>query len=339
MFKKNIFGVILNICLVICLLLYFSSFIFAGEEKYVLKLAHYSMIGGFEDRCCHKFKEIAEEKSNGKLEVNIYPGGQLGEETECAQGVLMGTIPMTIVCPFDYRDIVDGFGIDSLPFLFDSVDKSINIFNFSEIGKRLEERLIQKGGRILGWHTYGARHLIFADKDVKTYKDLQGLKMRSPEGDMWIKMFESMGTRPTPITWGEAYLSLQTGVADGMDTPIVDIKIMHFYEVTKYCLLTGHMLGNQILLINEKVFQELPSELQEIVLYAGKEAINYINQVVKEEVSETKKWLEEEGGVKFTELKEEEREKFKKVLMPIQKSWAEEHNCVDLLNDIIEMQK
>lgn len=339
MFKKNILGIILNICLVICLLLYFSSFVFAGEEKYVLKLAHYSMVGGQEDRACHKFKEIAEETSNGKLEVNIYPGGQLGEEMEIAQGVLMGTLPMAMVCPMDYRDIVDGFGIDNLPFLFDSVNKSINIFNFSEIGKGLEEKLIQKGVRILGWNTYGARHLIFNDKDVKTYKDLQGLKLRSPESDMFIMMFESMGVRPTPITWGEAYLSLQTGVADGMDTPIVDIKIMHFYEVAKYCLLTGHMLGNMILTINEKTFQELPSKLQEIVLYAGREAINYMNQEGKKEISETKKWLEEEGGVKFTELKVEELEKFKKALMSVQKSWAEEHNCVDLLNDIIEIQK
>jgi tripartite ATP-independent transporter DctP family solute receptor len=335
MYKNNC----INIVLIIVLFLSFLAMTsFAQEEKIIIKLGHHHNVGGLVDKLSNKFKEIAEEKSGGRLRIDIFPGAQLGQEREASEGILMGTLQMTVVTDSNYDNTVNGFGISILPFVYDSFEQQIRIFNDSPVGKELDAKLLEKGGRILGWLVPGSRSMIFTDKEVKTLEDMKGLKMRSPESDLFISMFKALGTQPTSITWGEAYTALQTGVADGMESPPGMIKDMQFYEVTKYCLLTNHMWGAMNLIINENLFQKLPEDIQKVIIEAGREAIDYANQFAIEDQEKATTWLEEQGMV-FYELTEEERGKFKEALLPVDAQWVEKHEATALFEKIQELTK
>ena len=103
---------------------------YVAEEKITIRLGHHHNVGGVVDKMCNKFKTLAEDMSNSKLEILVCPGAQLGQEIEASQGVLIGTLQMTAVCSTTYKDKVDGFGIDALPFLFKDRDAQLKIFNW-----------------------------------------------------------------------------------------------------------------------------------------------------------------------------------------------------------------
>ncbi len=310
-----------------------------ANENITIKLGHHHNVGSNEDLTANEFKKLVEGESGGKIEIQIFPGAQLGQETEAAQGVLLGTLQMTIVTPDKFKDNIFGMGIDGLPFLFKNMDEQKKIMDLNSlVGSKLNERMIAKGARILGWYGYGSRQLIFVNKNVKTFDELKGLKMRSPESDVFIEMFRRMGTIPTPVTWGEAYIALQTGLVEGMDSALLDVRDMNFYEVTKYVLMTNHMLGLSSLLINEKFFQNLPLDYQEILINAGEKAAEFYENLVYEDEKEIAGWLVEKGMILNTPSKED-IEKFRLALVPMQDQWAEKHRCTDILTDIRNLQQ
>ena len=334
-FKKNIFVLLPIIFVTFILLFNITAF---SQEQIVIKLGHHHNVGGLVDLLANKFKELAEERSDNKLRIDIFPGAQLGQEREASEGILMGTLQMTIVSSTNYDNTVNGFGIDMLPFVYESFEDQMMVFNDSPVGKDFEERLLKQGGRIIGWLVPGSRSMIFTDKEVKTFEEMKGLKMRSPESDLFVSMFRALGSQPTAITWGEAYTALQTGVAEGMESPPGMIKDMKFYEVCKYCLLTNHMWGTMNLIINENLFQKLPEDLQAIILETGKEAIDYANEYAIKDQNEAISWLEEQGMV-FFQCEGDEREKFKTALLPVANQWAEKHKATEILSQIQDLTK
>jgi len=189
-------------------------------EKVVIKLGHHHTVGSQVDNFAKKFAELVAQKTNGQAEVQIFPAAQLGQEAEAVEGIHLGTLQMTIgSSPF-----LDKYsreqGIEQLPFIFDDWDHAQRCMKgpvAAELAKRLEQKSNVKA---LGWMSIGWRHMLFRDKVVDTLEGMKGLKMRSPQTDIYVKMFEALGSKPTTITWGEAYTALQTGVVDGMETPL-----------------------------------------------------------------------------------------------------------------------
>ncbi len=335
LYKRKWLNIILLIILAFCML---SITGFSQEKKIIIKLGHHHNVGSIVDQTAHKLSEIVKEKSNGNVEIDIYPGAQLGQEKEACEGVLMGTLQMTIVSAAFFDTTVKGFGVDILPYMYKDIDQANMVFNESSVGKELEKRFLEKGGRILGWFPLGSREMIFVDKDIKRFEELEGLKMRSPENEIWIGMFRALGTRPAPITWGECYTALKTGVVDGMEAPLSDVQGMNFYEVVKYCLLTHHMMNQMIMVVNEKFYQGLPEDIQKIIIEAGRETAGYTVQLVHEVNKEILGWLTEKG-MKFNEVSEEDSVKFRETLIPMIDEWAKANDCVDLIEDIRTLTK
>ena len=186
-YKRKVISFFLILFLLVGLL---SMSIFAKDNTYVLKLSHHHNVGGVADLVSNKFAELADEKSDGRLKVEIFPGAQLAQEREAAEGVLMGTLDMAFVSSSIFVNLVDGYGVDGLPFVLSSDWwKNVKLFNDSPVGELLDKSMLDKGGVNLGWGVYGARHLFFKEKDIKTLDDLKGLKMRSPEVDYFVEMF------------------------------------------------------------------------------------------------------------------------------------------------------
>lgn len=310
----------------------------AKEELIVIKLGHHHNVDGVVDIYCKKFAELASTKSSGRIRVDVYPGAQLGQENEAAEGILMGTQQMSGVSTTAYNNLVKGFGLDMLPFMFDSYESIMHVFTDSPVGEELESRLLKQNGRILGWIALGGRHMIFTDKDIKTVSEMKGMKMRSPESDLFVGMFNALGCRPTPITWGETYTALQTSVVDGMESPTTSMKDMKFYEVAKYCLLTNHMWGTFNLVINEGFFQSLTQDIQQIIIESGKEASVYANKVSEEEEKKSIDFLKEKG-MTFNELSQEDAVIMREAIEPVIETWGKDHGAVELIRMLREETK
>lgn len=309
----------------------------APAQKTVIKLGHHHNVGGLVDFYANTFAAKVKEKTNGSVEIQVFPGAQLGQEREAADGVLMGSMDATVVSSLTYDRAVPQFGLDFLPFMYADWDELLGTFN-GPVGKELEQKLEAKGGRILGWIALGARDMMFTKKKVTNLAEMKDMKMRSSESDLFIGMFRALGTKPTAITWGEAYTALQTGVVEGMESPPGPTVDMKFYEVTKYFLKTHHMWGTMNLTIHDPLFKKLTKEQQDAIIAAGKEATDAANAKAKQDDVKAVEFLKSKG-MEFVEVSEAERAKFRDAMGPVVDKWAKDHQAEALVKQIRDAKK
>lgn len=267
-----------------------------AEDKLLIRYGHHHAVGGSEDMYAHKFADLVKEKSDGAIEVSVMPGAQLGQEGEAGEGIHLGTLQTTVCSSPFFNKYVKEMGIDYLPFIWEGWDHAARALN-GDAGAEMNKRLaaVKSNVKILAWHQIGFRHMLFVKKRVKTVNDLKGLKMRSPESRVFIGMFRSLGTKPTPITWGEVYTALQTGVVDGMECPFQSGIDMKFVEVAKHWTETGHMFSNMPHLVNEKWYNSLSPEYQKHLLEAAQEAAKWSTARERQKEKEVKGRLAKMG--------------------------------------------
>lgn len=242
-----------------------------------------------------KFKEIVEEETDGKITVDLFPGNQLGSTEEQMEQVKLGTIQMMS----SGNPGLDAIEYLSLPYLMKSNAHWMNVLE-SEIGQEWNETLVNEMGiRNIGILPRGPR-VISANKEIHTPDDMKGLKLRSPERDYYVETFKALQANPTPMDFGEVYSGLQTGVVDGQENPLETFYASGFQEVQDYVILSNHMYKPAFVTINNKFFQELPKEYQEILLKATDEAEAYADEKLSES-EQTMRDEIEKAGVTFIE--------------------------------------
>ena len=218
-----------------------------------------------------KLIELVTAKTNGKVKINLFPGGQLGTDRAQAEGTVMGTQDMVLVGPSSISEFSKQIGIAECPFIWRDV-AHINKVLGGDIGKEMfNELLTTRGLRALTFYYYGSRN-ITSNKPIKSPADLKGFKLRTPVSPVMMAMARSWGAEPTPIDLGELYLSLSTNVVDGQENPVPTIAANKLNEVQKYMTVTRHIMTPLIIFINEKKFQELGAANQKILLDACAEA-------------------------------------------------------------------
>ncbi len=308
----------------------------APAQKVVIKLGHHHLANGQVDNFAKKFAELVAQKTNGQAEVQVFPGAQLGQEGEAVEGIHLGTLQMTIgSSPF-----LDKYsreqGVEQLPFLFDDWDHAQRAMK-GPVAAELAKRLYEKSNvKALGWMSIGWRHMLFRDKVVDSLEGMKGMKMRSPQTETYVKMFESLGAKPTTITWGEAYTALQTGVVEGMETPLQSGIDMKFAEVAKHWLLTGHMFSSITHMVNKNFFNGLPANVQKAIEDASKEAIEWSDQITIKDEQTAIDTLKSKYGNTFREPKD--KEAFRKAVLPMQEAFAKDRpgakDILDMVNSL-----
>jgi TRAP-type transport system periplasmic protein len=243
-----------------------------------------------------RFADLVAERSDGELKVEIFPASQLGTEQETLEGVQLGTVHMFEGSAGSAGRFLPALEAFAHPFLWRDLDHMLAVAR-GDIGEELSQQLVEEHGmRILdmGW-LFGERHLTTASTPVHTPADMEGLKIRVQPTTIYLQMIEAMGGNPTPIDWKEVYLSLQTGVVDGQENPVGVIYSAKLFEVQDYLMLTGHIMQNQVLIINDAFFQGLPPDQQEIIRQAAIEAGDYQNGLVQEQAKQDLENLKAEG--------------------------------------------
>ncbi|MFA1820096.1 TRAP transporter substrate-binding protein [Virgibacillus oceani] len=273
-------------------------------ETVSIQLGHHHPANSQVDQLANKLSELTAEISDGDIDISVYPGGQLGEELEAIESINMGSMDMSIISPGLMDDYSALFGIETMPFLFDDWDHADRSLN-GEVGEFLRDSLLESSSiRVMGYMHLGFRHMITTENhQINGLDDMQGLSVRSPESWVWTRMFELLEANPTPVTWGEAYTALQTGVVEGMESPASGVIDMNFHEVTDHLFLSQHMFGTISLVINESVYEGLSEQHKDIMIQAAEEAIDYTNEeVTRPDEEKSIIELEEEHDMTITEI-------------------------------------
>lgn len=220
------------------------------------------------------FAKLVREKSNGELNVQVFPASQLGSERDFIEGLQLGTLEMTLTSTGPLGNFVPEVKLFNLPFLFTNRNEAYKIMD-GPIGKEIAEKALNIGIRSLGWYENGFRHITNNVRPIKSLKDMQGIKIRVMEDNLFISSMKAMGASPLPMAFGELYTALEQGTVDAQENPLVNIDASRFYEVQKHLAITGHFYSPAILLVSEMFFKSLSKDQQKILSEAAIEARDY----------------------------------------------------------------
>jgi tripartite ATP-independent transporter DctP family solute receptor len=252
--------------------LFLPGAVFAAD-KIVITFADHNAIGSILNQAALRFKAGMEKETSGKVEVRYFPASQMGNERENIESVKLGMLNMCYADPPYLSNLAPEFSVMGLPFIFRDW-KHVEQAMDGAAGKKLAELLLKKEGlRILGWQHVGFRNMLTVQTPIDKMADFKGLKFRSPEVPVFVKMFKAIGASPTPIPWGEVYTAMKTKIVDGMETTTEAMVSVKLYEVGKNVIVTNHMNTQMTYLINDKFYQGLPMEVKTAMGKVLKEVI------------------------------------------------------------------
>ena len=212
------------------------------------------------------------EISEGQLQVDIYPSGQLGGEQQCVELLQIGSLAMTKVSAAIMEGFNENFKVFGLPYVFMSREHSF-IVQDGEIGKDLLLSSEKFNIRGMCFYDAGSRSFYTIDKPIHTPEDLKGLKIRVMKSPTAVSMMKEFGASPTPISWGELYTALQSGVVDGAENNPPSFYLSHHYEVCKNYTLNEHTSVPDVVIISKPIWDKLTKQEQA-----------WLNQAIQESV-------------------------------------------------------
>lgn len=263
------------------------------EETYKLRVGIQQASTHSYTLAMEEFKKNLEEKTDGRIEVELFPDSVLGSESEMQEMVSTGDLemaPSTFLVQYD-----PVFAMLEMPYVFDDFDHVKRFVN-SESCEMLKERLVDsKNIRILTYFGNGFRQITNNKTPINHPDDLKGLSLRTPENQAQIETFKLLGSVVTPLPFTELYSSLQQGVVDGQENPIQQIYNSKFYEVQKYMAMTNHMFNPGAIIINEDFYQSLPEDLKTALVECITEAGDWQMTFVENSDAENLQKIIDEG--------------------------------------------
>jgi len=228
------------------------------------------------------FEEIVETASNGVIDVEVFPSGQLGTEAEVMEAVQLGSVQATEGGKFEVA--TPTYLLYTLPFLFDSPEQALAVMR-SDIGDQINAEAEANGYYVPACGIAGGfRQWTNNVRPITCTADMVGLKMRTPGIDSIMRTFDAMEANRQSIPYVDVYVALKQGVADGQENPYSNIAAMKFYEVQDYLTVSNYQVHPNPLFINLAWYEALPAELQDIITQAAKLAMIYNDTI----------WLEDE---------------------------------------------
>ncbi len=258
--KRKVF---LLIVLVVLGALVFAQGQTEGESKiYTMKFGHASTTESTRHKALLEMEKYVEEKSEGRLQIEIYPGAQLGDEASMIESLKMGTQEGFTGGVFAAQTPM--LEIYLMPFFFPTQADLMKVSK-SDFGAKIRETAEANGIKMLAVGDGGSRQITNNSRPIRTPSDMKGLKLRTPPLESIIKAMEALGANPVSIPYGDTYMALKTGVADGQENPLANIGDMKFFEVQKYMTMIDYQFHPEPFDVNLDYWNALPSDLQDIL--------------------------------------------------------------------------
>ena len=279
----------------------------AASAQVVLKFGHDSPVEIPYHAAAEYFAERVERETDGRVQVQIFPNAQLGDEATLVSGLSLGSVDVAITSIAPISELVPEVELYNLPFLFRDLDHAVAVAN-GEVGEMLKSKIEPAiAGKVVAWGSLGERDMWNSQRPIETVEDLRGLKMRIQQSATQQQTYEALGALPTPIPFTELFTSLQTGVVDGADNGPLDV-VSGFYEVTKYMTLTRHFIVLNPVMISDRALAAVGDD-RDIVLAA---LIDSADVLTNETKAQTDAAVEELKtlGLEIIELTPEARQAF-----------------------------
>ncbi len=240
-----------------------------------------------------RMAEILRDKSNGTVELQIFPNSQLGSETECLEQLQRGALAMAKTSTAPIESFIPEMAIFGVPYAFRDEDQFWK-FVESPLGRGLLDAGHSVGLRGLCYYDAGSRNF-YTTRPINSPQDLQGLKLRVQKSKTAMDMVEALGGSPTPIAWGELYTALQQHMVDGAENNPPSFFVSRHFEICKYLAMDEHTRVPDMLLMSEKVWLTLTPQVQKWIQQAADESAKLQRQLWKAESQRVLEALEQEG--------------------------------------------
>lgn len=292
-------------------------------EKIVLRFPHIVDEKHAAHLAALDFEKEVEEKSKGRIDIQIFPNGQLyGSDREIIEAIQMGNVEMSIVGTPSLGSFKKDFTVLDLPFIFKDKETARKALD-GELGQKLFAGMADINLKGLAYGYDGFRHVLNNKQPIKSPADFKGLKIRVLESKLHQDIFNTLGANASPLSFGELYTALQQKTYDGMDNSVAIIYTSKFYEVQKYMTLSNHVYSGTMMLMSNEVFNNLPKDLQEIVQDASDHMKQKYYGLVDKDNEEMLVKLKE-AGLDITELTSEQHQAFVDAVKPVYDQYSQE---------------
>jgi tripartite ATP-independent transporter DctP family solute receptor len=263
-----------------------------------------------------KFKEVVEAKSGGKIKVNIFVGGALGNDQANVSALQGGSLEMVSMNSGILASQVKDFAVYDFPFMFAN-EKEADAVVDGPFGHKMHDKLLDKGIVGLGYYELGFRNLTNSKRAINKVADVEGLKLRVIPNPINVDWVKALGANPTPLPFPEVYAALEQKAIDGQENPVATINSAKFYEVQKHLTLTRHQYNPQSIMMSKKFWDGLNASEKKIIEEAVAESIKHQRAQSRGQVASITDNLKK-NGMQVTELPASEmailRDKMKPVI-------------------------
>jgi C4-dicarboxylate-binding protein DctP len=291
-----------------------------AQQPIVVKFSHVVAENTPKGQGALKFKELAEKKLPGKVQVEVFPSSQLFGDAKELEALLLGDVQLIAPSLSKFDRYTKKLQVFDLPFLFNDVD-DVDRFQASPQGQALLTSMKSKG--LLGlayWHN-GMKELS-SDKDrLQRPADVKGLKFRIQASDVLEAQFRALGANPQKMAFSEVYQALQTGVVDGQENTWSNIYSQKYHEVQKTIATTNHGVIDYMVVTNAKWWDGLPADVRKGLSEALAEATKYANGLANELNERDRKRIIEAGKGKVVTLSKEDVATWREAMRPVWKKF------------------
>ena len=260
-----------------------------------------------------QFAAEVDEKTGGEVTIKLFNGGVLGSQPDAIEQVRLGALDIGQFNLGPMGTSIPATNVVSLPFIFKSIPQMYRAMD-GEIGDAIGEGMAEKGIEALAWYDSGARSFYNSERPIQTPADVEGLKIRVMNNDLFVGMIESMGGNATPMAFAEVLQSIKTGVVDGAENNPPSYESTSHFEVAPYYSLTEHLIIPECVCMNKGVFDGLSAEQQEIVRSAARASAEAQRELWQAREKESMAKVEE-GGVQVNSI--EDKGPFQEAMAPV----------------------
>ncbi len=303
----------------------------AFGAEYQLKLAHEVALESTQHAAATRLAELVRERTNGAIEITVYPNSTLGTGPVALNLVRGGTIDIVQSGSTTFNSVLGETAVLELPYLFRSPEHAYSVLD-GEIGQDLLDKLGGLGMQGLAFLENGWRSLTNNRRPVETPEEVKGLKIRTTPNPYHILAFQLLGANPVPMAYSELFTALETGAVDAQEHPLPILWAAKFYEVQKYLSVTRHAYSPLILVMNKAKYDGLKPDYQKALLQSARDAATYQRELNAKQEAEIIEGVRNAG---LEVIEQVDAEPFRKIVEePLRKAVAEKYG-LDLLNAIV----
>jgi C4-dicarboxylate-binding protein DctP len=289
-----------------------------AQQPIVIKFSHVVAPNTPKGQAAEYFKKLAEERTKGRVKVEVYPNSQLYKDKEEMEALQLGSVQMLAPSLAKFGPLgVKEFELFDLPYIFDNYDELHKVTQ-GPIGQSLLKKLESKGVLGLAYWDNGFKDMS-ANKPLRSPADAKGLKMRIQSSKILDMQMRAIGAIPQVLAFSEVYQALQTGVVDGTENPPSNFYTQKFFEVQKALTQTQHGYLGYAVIVNQKFWEGLPADIRKILEQAMVEATEFANKVAKKDNDDALEAVRKSGKCEVIALTPEQRLAWKKAMVPVYK--------------------